>query len=396
MVITSPIKGLQSSFSLTSYDFIVGGGSIAGLTFASEASKRGARVIVFEEHAEIGEPEKCDGLVSLRGLKKYGYEPREDVVESNVNSATIHSPAGKRFAVNATALEVVVLDRSEYDRQVGAKAEANGAVVRTGTRVVSCKQETGGVRVRVGNDDYLGRYYIDATGPSSSPRYGIIPAAKYEVEGDWIREHVVEVFFDAEKYPGFFAWVIPYGKHKAKVGAAGHGINPFRALDDFLKSRESVIIRRVSSPIYVGGPASRFVDGRRILVGESAGQVKPTTAGGIMTSVAGSVMAAKWGCTSLDHNAREEIAGYQREWESAFLKEMKSMLRLRNVLEKLSNSDLEAVFTTLATPRLVLKLSQTDFDFHATALLGAIGISGLLRVAKVVASAEVRSLLVSA
>ena len=73
---------------------------------------------------------------------------------------------------------------------------------------------------------------------------------------------------------------------------------------------------------------------------------------------------------------------------------MKAMLRLRGVLEKLSNADLEALIAALATPKLVLKLSQTDFDFHATALLGALGISGLLRVARVVASAEVRSLLV--
>jgi hypothetical protein len=40
-----------------------------------------------------------------------------------------------------------------------------------------------------------------------------------------------------------------------------------------------------------------------------------------------------------------------------------------------------------------MKLSKSDFDFHASALLGALGITGLLRVAKVVASAEVRSIL---
>jgi geranylgeranyl reductase family protein len=395
MVITSLIKGLQSS-SLRSYDFIVAGGSIAGLTFAAEAAGRGARVLVAEEHSEIGEPEKCDGLVSLRGLRKYGYEPEKHVIQNSINSAIIHSPADRRFAVNATALEVVVLDRSEYDKQIAGKAEANGAELITGTRVGSWTQAKNGVSVRIGGDDLEGKYYVDSTGPASSPRYGILPAAKYEVEGEWVREHVVEVFLDAEKYPGFFAWVIPYGKSRAKVGAAGHGVNPFHALDDFLVGRECRIIRRVSAPVYVGGPAPRFVEGRKVLVGESAGQVKPTTAGGIMTSVAGAVIAAKWACSSLASSGPGKIAGYQREWEAAFVKEMKSMLRLRGVLEKLSNSDLEAVVMALATPKLVLKLSQTDFDFHATALLGALGVSGLLRVAKVVASAEVRSLLINA
>ncbi|MDE1853095.1 MAG: NAD(P)/FAD-dependent oxidoreductase [Thaumarchaeota archaeon] len=376
------------------YDIVVAGGSIAGLTFASEAAKRGVSVLVAEEHDEIGEPEKCDGLVSLRGLRKYGYPPKEDVIQNQIHSAVIHSPSDRHFAVNATALDVVVLDRSAFDKQVAAEAARNGAEVRTGARVGAPAKREGGVEVKVGDELVRCRLLVDATGPASSPRRGILPAAKYELEGEWIREHVVEVYLDAARYPGFFAWVIPFGKHRAKVGAAGYGINPFRALDSFLEGRGSTILRRVSAPIYVGGPAPSFVERRKVLVGESAGQVKPTTAGGIMTSIAGSVISAKWASAALKENNMGSMAGYQREWESVFLKEMRTMLRLRGVLEKLSNPDLEAVFSALATPKFVMKLSQTDFDFHATALLGALGVSGLLRVARVVASAEVRSLLV--
>jgi len=377
-----------------SYDFVVAGGSIAGLTFGAEAAMRGARVLVAEEHRDIGEPEKCDGLVSLRGLRRYGYPPEEGVIQNRIASAVVHSPGGREFAVNAASLEVVVLDRSEFDKQVAKAAVANGAELMTNSRVSSAIEREGGVDARVGDTVVHGKYYVDATGPSSSPRGGILPAAKYEVEGDWVREHVVEVFMDSEKYPGYFAWVIPYGRHLAKVGAAGHGISPFKALDGFLSGRPSTILRKVSAPIYVGGPAAKFVEGRRMLVGESAGQVKPTTAGGIMTSVAGAAIAAKWGTASLARGQATLLANYQPEWEAAFLNEMKTMLRLRGVLEKLSNGDLEAVLATLASPKLVQKLSKTDFDFHGSALLGALGVRGLLRIARVVASAEVRSLLV--
>ena len=378
---------------IPTYDVVVAGGSIAGLTFAAEAAKRGAKVLVAEEHQEIGEPEKCDGLVSLRGLRRYGYPPMEGVIQNEIVSAVIHSPKGRQFAVNATALEVVVLDRSAYDKQVAEIAAANGAEIRTGVRVASSLEREGLVEVKCGDQIVRSRYFVDATGPSASPRGGILPAAKYELEGEWVRGHVVELFMDADLYPGFFAWVIPYGRHLAKVGAAGHGISPFRALDSFLSPRESRVLRRVSAPIYVGGPSPRFVEGRRILVGESAGQVKPTTAGGIMTSVAGAVMAAKWTGAALETGRPELLSNYQPEWEAAFLKEMRAMLRLRGVLEKLSNDDIEALLSLLATPKLVLKLSRTDFDFHATALLGALGVQGILRVAKVVASAEVRSLI---
>ena len=375
------------------YDFIVGGGSVAGLAFASEASKRGARVLVFEEHPEIGEPEKCDGLVSLRGLRKYGYPPAREVIQNGIASAVIHTPSERSLPINATSLEVVVLDRSAYDRQLAAAAKSNGATIQTGARVSAVEEAPQGVAVTAGDAVERSKYYVDATGPASSPRKGILPAAKYEVEGEWVRGHVVEVFADSEKYPGFFAWVIPFGPHRAKVGAAGYGINPFRALDQFLEERPCSILRKVSAPIYVGGPAPRFSAGRRILVGESAGQVKPTTAGGIMTSLAGGVMAAKWACGALQGNDQAMLENYQREWEAAFLKEMKNMLRLRRVFEKLSNADLEAVGRIMAAPRLMLKISQADFDFHATAVLGALGVQGLLRMARVVASAEARSLL---
>ena len=375
------------------YDILVAGGSIAGLTLASEAARRGMHVIVAEEHEEIGEPEKCDGLVSLRGLTKFGYPPDPDVIQNRITSAIIHSPSDRHFAVNATALDVVVLDRSAFDKQVAARAVSDGAEVCTGMRVGRPLQKGDGVEARVGDDEVRARFFVDATGPASSPRRGILPAAKYELEGNWVKEHVVEVFLDAAKYPGFFAWVIPFGKHKAKVGAAGYGVSPFKALDGFLEGREYKILRRVAAPIYIGGPAPEFVEGDRILVGESAGQVKPTTAGGIMTSIAGAVLAAKWVCGSIQKSDPSVLDRYQREWGGAFLKEMKTMLRLRRVFEKLSNSDLEGVFSAMATPRLITRLSQTDFDFHASALLGALGVSGLLRVAGVVASAEVRSLL---
>ncbi len=375
------------------FDFLVAGGSIAGLTFASEAAKKGAKVVVAEEHPEIGDPEKCDGMVSLRGLRKYGYPPSSSAIQSQITSAVIHSPGGRELAVNAESLEVVVLDRSEFDKQAAKAAERNGALLRKSSRVTGVVQHRDRVEAKVGEERMSAKYFVDATGPASSPRQGILPAAKYELEGDWVREHVVEVFMDAEKYPGFFAWVIPYGSSKAKVGAAGRGISPFKALDAFLESRPSRILRRVSAPVYIGGPTAKFIDGRRILVGESAGQVKPTTAGGIMTSVAGAVISARWACASLDADRPALLAKYKQEWDAVFSKEMKTMLRLRGILEKLSNSDIESVVEAVGTRRLAEKLSRTDFDFHASALLGTLGVPGLLKVAKVVASAEVRSLL---
>jgi digeranylgeranylglycerophospholipid reductase len=376
------------------FDIVVAGGSIAGLAFAAEAAKRGVSVLVLEEHHEIGEPEKCDGLVSLRVLRRYGFSPDKNVIQTEIASWLIHSPGGKNVAINAASLDVVVLDRSEYDKQAAQKAVASGARIQTGARVTGSQEREDGVEVSVGSDVHTAKYLVDATGPASSPRRGIIPAAKYEIEAEWVKEHVVEVYLDAQKYPGFFAWVIPCGPKLAKVGVAGRGLSPFIALDSFLASREYKINRKVAAPIYVGGPIDSFVSGRKVFVGESAGLVKATTAGGIVTSVVSSVIAAKWVSESIQTGDNSLVANYQRDWASRFGKEMRNMLRLRGVFEKLSNQELDALSTIFSNPKLLTKLSSGDFDFHATAVLGALGVSGLLRMARVVASAEARSLLV--
>jgi digeranylgeranylglycerophospholipid reductase len=372
---------------------VVGGGSVAGLAFAAEASKRGISVLVAEEHEEIGEPEKCDGLVSLRGLKRYGFDPESHVIQNRISSGVIHSPSGDEIRISASGLDVVVLDRSAYDKQIGLKAESWGSELRTGVRATLMSETESGVSVKVGGDLVDAHYYVDATGPAAVGRRGILPAAKYEIEADWIKEKDVEVFLDSEKYPGFFAWVIPYGPGHAKVGAAGLGIDAFDALDTFLALKPHRRLRRVAAPIYVGGPQDRFVVGRRVRVGESAGQVKPSTAGGIVTSIAGGVIAARWISDSIQLESPAKLENYQPDWEARFLKEMRSMMRLRRVYERLSNADLNSLVQALSSARLLAKLSRSDFDFHASALLGALGVSGLFRMARVVASAEAKSLL---
>ena len=112
-----------------------------------------------------------------------------------------------------------------------------------------------------------------------------------------------------------------------------------------------------------------------------------------MTSIAGAVVAARWVGDAIQLKNDSLVANYQPDWEQRFLKEMKSMLRLRGIFEKLSNGDLDSIVAAVATPRLVSRLSESDFDFHATALFSVLGVGGLLRIARVVASAEAKSLL---
>lgn len=376
---------------------VVGGGSVAGLAFAGEASKRGLRVLVLEEDKEVGEPEKCDGMVSLQELRRYA-TPEKSCVQSRVTEGVVFSPSGRRASLDASKLEVVVIDRSAFDKQLAAGAEAWGAELRLGTRVRGIEERPDQVRVSAGSETYTARYYVDATGPAGVMRFrreGLVPTAKYEVEGDWFTDGVVEVFTDQEKYPGFFAYVIPRGPGIAKVGAAGFGINATKALESFLASRKSKVVSKVACTIYVGGPIEQFTQGRTLYVGESAGQVKPTTAGGIPSSVAGGVIAARWVADAVFLKDPSLVERYQPDWSGRYGKEYRLMTRLRNVYQNLSNGDLDKLVGTLERPKVAAKLASASFDFHASAALSALGVKGLLQLAGVLVSSEAKQTLAS-
>jgi len=375
----------------------VGGGSVAGLAFAAEASKRGLSILVLEEDKEIGEPEKCDGLVSLQELRRYAM-PEKSCVQSHVTKGVVFSPSGRKASLDASRLDVIVIDRSEFDKQLARNAEAWGAEVRQGTRVTGVEERADGVKVSAGSDVYSCYYYIDATGPSGVMKFnrdGLVPTAKYEVEGDWFEDGVVEVHTDQEKYPGFFAWVIPRGTGIAKVGAAGFGINAVKALESFLAERDSKIVNKVACTIYVGGPIDQFVSGRTVYVGESAGQVKPTTAGGIPSSVAAGVIAARWLSDSIQLNDPSLIARYQPDWSGRYGKEYRLMTRLRHIYENLSNKDLDKLVATLERRKVASKLASGSFDFHASSALSALGVTGLLQLAGVLVSSEAKQAVAS-
>ncbi len=374
------------------YDVVVGGGSVAGLSFAAEASRRGLGVLVLEEDKEIGEPEKCDGLVTLQELRRY-VMPEKSCIQSRVTKGIIFSPSGRKASLDASRLDVVVIDRSAFDKQLARNAENWGAEVRLGTRVTGVEERSDGVKVRAGSEVYDSSYYVDATGPTGVMKFnraGLVPTAKYEVKGDWFSDGEVEVYTDQERYPGFFAWVIPRGPGIAKVGAAGFGINAAKALEEFLASRESKIVSKVACTIYVGGPVEQFVSGRTVYVGESAGQVKPTTAGGIPSSIAGGVIAARWVADSILLKDPSLVARYQPDWSGRYGKEYRLMTRLRHIYENLSNKDLDKLVATLERPKVAAKLASGSFDFHASAALSALGVKGLLQLAGVLVSSEAK------
>ncbi len=336
------------------WDVAVAGAGITGLLLAREASRLGLSVKLVEEHSEIGLPEVCDGVVSTKALLELALVPDSCMVLNRIGRAILHSPSGRSVEVDARGKGVLVLSRRALDRSL---AEAlNGVEVELSSRA----ELSDGMRVRGERVD--ANYVVDARGISAlRSRKGILQACKYELKCKGFEEDTIELYFDQEKTPGYFLWVIPIGRGVVRVGAAGKGIDPTQALNSFLKGRSYTLLKKACSPIYVGGPVKRFVLKDRVLLGDAAGMTKPTTGGGIYTGGMGALMLAK-------ALKSRDLEAYERDWRGKFGRELESMLMLRRALERLENRQIDMLLGELK--ELLPSFSdKIDFDFHSTPIL---------------------------
>lgn len=377
------------------YDIVVAGGSISGLLTAREVAARGFSVLVVEEDMEIGTPEHCGGLVSVNGLKNLGMVPNSHTLHQNIKKAEIFAPSGSSFTVDAGKQGVVAIDRRAFDKQVAQQATKHGADVWVKCSVKSFSEEGDHVNVETSNGNIQCKIIVDAKGCSSiieRNRSGVLLSAQYEVYADWIGDQV-EVYFDQNMYPSFFAWIIPVGNNTAKIGAAGKAISASKVLQSFLDNKgKHNILRKVFAPIWVLGPIDNFITGRVISVGDAAGQTKPTTAGGIYTCGMAGVMAGRAIANALENNDLQFLQEYDREWRRIFKNEFDKMLLARKVFERLDNKAIDEMFEMI-TPEIAGHVSDNgDFDFHSQALSRLLSVEGAINIAKTVLGSEVRKL----
>ena len=374
------------------FDVIIAGGSVAGLLSAREISSNGFSVLVIEEDYEIGTPEHCGGLVSIAGLEELGVIPFKKTFDHMIESAQISAPDGSCFDINSKKQKVIEISRRELDKQIAFQAQKNGAVIKVKTSFQEITDT--GIRTNEGKIDC--KIFVDARGVSSlihKDRTGIISSAQYEIYADWIHKGHVKVMFDQEKYPGFFAWIIPSNEGKGKVGVAGRGINVAEALDVILEGKENYsIIRKIFAPIWIKGPIENFVEGKTIIVGDAAGQAKPTTAGGIFTSGMGGVYAGQAISKFLKTNNRSELLEYQKKWIDRFGKEFEKQIFARKMLERIDNQTINKLFKSI-TPEITKDISEKDdFDFHTSSIIKLLGMKGSIKTAQTLIGGELKKL----
>jgi len=378
-------------------DVIVVGGGPCGSFTAFNFAKQGANVTVFEEHGEIGVPSHCPGHLSIKGLKRLGLYPLPaEIVENTFYGAIFHSPKGKSFSVRFSQPVTCVVNRVLFDKYIAEMAEDAGVQCHLNSRVESLIIENGFVKgVSIKQDgtkkEKSSKIVVDAEGISSRilrlaglsglNRHMLVNGVQAEVENvkDTERD-MVEVFLGKDYAMGFYAWLIPVGDGKAKVGLAAKTGNPKELLSRLMfkhpvaskKLHTAKIIQIGFHPLTLGGPVTKTYSNGFLAVGDAASQVKPTTGGGVIFGMTCARVAAEVAYEALSKNdfSSEFLSAYQRRCKEILGFDVKVMMKIRKMLNIMSDEKVDDAISLCKKINLDKSLQNVkDVDFQGQSIL---------------------------
>jgi digeranylgeranylglycerophospholipid reductase len=371
------------------YDIIIVGAGPAGSYAAYKLASLGHRVAVFEEKSAPGLNVCCTGIISTECFRSLGLST--DVVLTTANSARFFSPSGRCLRLQTEKVQAYVVDRHLLDRALASNAQSQGAQYFFSSPVIDVipgKDSIQAVTLCSGfREVFSARAVILANGCRSRlPRKlglgrikSFLVGAQAEIEAKDIDE--VEVYVGRNITPGAFAWIVPTSTNRAYVGL----LAPSRAkshlrrfLNDlFCQGRtpgQEVAIRQKAIPL---GTLPRSYGDRVLVIGDAAGQVKPTTGGGIYFGHLGARIAAR----VLDEAIRSgnltagQLTRYQKQWKSNLGKELSRGYLARWAYARLSEPQIERLFNTLGSGGAVealLRSGDFSFDWHSGLILAGL------------------------
>lgn len=342
------------------YDVVVVGGGPAGALAAASAARAGAKVLLLERTRRA--PARCTGLVSPRAIDLL--QVPQSLILQEIRGVRVHSPTGRALKISAPEPKGYVIDRAALDALLLSRAREAGVEVRQGVAATGLA----GTVLHTACGEVGFSVLVGADGPLSSvARWAGLPRPKELlvglqaiVQADSDGE-LVDVFLGREVAPGFFAWAVPAGEGELRVGLATEsGREAGRLLAAFLKARfpGANVLQRVGGLIPIG-PPKRTVGENVLLVGDAAGQVKPTSGGGLYFGALCARIAGE-----LAARGPEALSGYESKWREEIGVELTFGLKARRILARLTDQDIDRALAALSDPKLLEFLGQAaDIDY---------------------------------
>ena len=277
------------------------GGSAAGLFTAYLLARAGREAQVFEGQERLDSAPRT--LIVTERIREILGGLGERAVVNEIRKFELFTDG--RVAKFALRRSDLVLERSVLIDDLARAAQAVGARLRCGQKLLSLRQDGDTLRMVMertqggGIEDAQFRTVVGADGAASQvaqdagwPKPRTVPLVQAIVDlPKGMTPDTVRVWFVPDDTP-YFYWLIPHAPTEGVVGLIGEDAAQTRSvLERFLEKRQFNPrgFQEARIPAYTGWiPVRRRLAGGDVyLVGDAAGHVKVTTVGGIVTGFRG-------------------------------------------------------------------------------------------------------------
>ncbi len=378
------------------YDVLVVGAGPTGSNAARLLAAAGWKVLLVEEHPEVGQPVQCAGLVTPRTFEHTPF-PIGDLHQNDLRGGLVVAPDGTSVEFVSSQVQAQAMDRARFDQRMAAFAVAAGVELRVATKATGALRDDAGVTVTLNRMGLAStvrvRLVVGADGIRGSvarwfgfpPVSEIVSAYEAELAGCHIepgRTHIIPMFAGKAQAPGFFSWIIPVGGDRTRTGlAVAPGMNEQAArayYERMFTDPQSASYLAGAMPTYliIGGIPlglrARLVDDRVMLVGDAAGMAKPTSGGGIYMGLVGSEFLAEVAHRGLlsDRFSRGDLLPYERKVSRTIARELRKGDILRSFYKRFRDEDFNRLARLLSGPRAKAVIEQQgDIDYPSRLVL---------------------------
>ncbi len=286
-------------------DVLVVGGGPAGATAARALATSGHRVMLLDRE---GKPKPCGGAVPPRCIEDF--EIDDGQLKARIGSARIIAPSTRSVDMviaqsgGAGPAFVGMVDRDAFDPWLRDRAEAAGAVRRSGSYLGHRPRAGGGhivtyldkgdrrerqveTRIIIGADGANSAVRRQAFNGRAKPPFVF---AYHEIvvspeAGPAFDPSRCDVIYDGAVSPDFYGWVFPHGTQTSVgVGSARKGFD-LKGATALLRKRhgldEAPLVRAEGAPLPLKPLRRWHRDEGIILAGDAAGVVAPSSGEGI-------------------------------------------------------------------------------------------------------------------
>lgn len=315
------------------FDIIVVGGGPAGSKTAQKAAQAGAEVVLIEAKEKVGTPIKCAGIITKRAFQLSGLS-QEQIVRS-IKGAQVFSSGEKKLEFKTKTPRSYVINRAEFDQALIKKAQKAGVSIRKPAEATDFEYPYLKVKESERSSKIKTKILIGADGPQSKTREWLdLPAPPRKIYGHQVKVKTkkdlgssVNLYFNNNYFRGFFGWTIPTEKNRARIGFGTTTPKKLKKSLQYLLKKyhpQSKIIEHQGGIIPIGFSKQTYTKAG-LIVGDAAGQVKPTSGGGVFAGltcakIAGKIAANK---AQADRISAKDLGEYEKMWKQKLEKELR-------------------------------------------------------------------------